>query len=45
MLLASARVTPEEVKRVLADGAAGYIEKPFSAEELADKVDAALQSA
>jgi CheY-like chemotaxis protein len=44
VLLASARVTPEEVRRVLADGVAGYIEKPFSAEELAHKIGAALQS-
>lgn len=43
VLLASARVTEDEVKSVLARGAAGYIEKPFSAKELVDKIDAALR--
>jgi CheY-like chemotaxis protein/anti-sigma regulatory factor (Ser/Thr protein kinase) len=43
VLLASARVSEDEVKSVLARGAAGYIEKPFSAKELAAKIDAALR--
>ena len=42
ILLASARISKEDVLSVLEDGAADYIQKPFSAEELADKVGAAL---
>ncbi len=44
ILLASARVKKDEVETFLDRGLVGYIEKPFSAEELARKIDAALDA-